>query len=824
MNLSWKKYAAAFTTAVCMLISVTETGMAVAADSNGFGWGSSTGGNGFIDDTERNPWVTESNDTQGGWGFQFEEEEDEVSLYVTETPDPTEEELKADHVSGQNGAMFYNIDKKSGGNGDFSFSNCIQDGFKASWSDLESLTIEKGRSFKKPMSDVYFDSLSVDYKVILDNFTGEKFDIGAKCQIGVRGDFLYIFDHFGEFVPDDDMEEFEPYKVNGKTYRIYRKQYDENINGAGVYIHENYYMVCERNIEDLISDPAIVSSVVIKELTERIGVSYNIPPLLSCGFYVDTYGGSGAMEVKYIQINAKSRIGYLGMNPWNTNIWGINDGDDEDTPCILYPDEEGYYSFNPGTRLPEGGNLNILLGGTDMACVNDFGNGDNNSLKVKCSIDYFPVEPSDRFSSYIGDVGEPFRKNTWFNNYQSFDGFSFGPLYPADEDYEESDISYDISVDVYNCSDEEVEFSLEVTMPFSGFGSPEEDQKPKEYTGNIICRKTVKPHEWTTLSNPCYAMPRALTGDIQIITTAEIEYYVDNYYVKEPENVSKVKGDINGDGILDSLDLVKYRKAFFTGGQRRKLPRRADIDGDGNVLMNDVVLLKRFLLGMDKEFIKVENPKTDKIESGEANGCYYESYIKDGAGEIVYDVKENGCFDCSICVSDDALFECGIKPQGGIKLNDISSLYHVYECSVASMDGYLFGIHGTFADSYDEFYIIEDSGHDDRFAGMTYSQMVNIEGYEYRFYVLTKTKYTPEGKVSYNEYWSVLDDYRQYRKCLFDLGGQINILKHIGKWEKYFGAKLADRTLSSIGVCVGGSKQYSPSFSVTRNELFIGRE
>ena len=823
MDLSWKKYAAVFTAAVCLLIPVTETEIAGAADGNGFAWGSSTDGNGFNADIGWGSWETGSNDMQGfGWILD-EEKEDEVSLYVTETPDPTEEELKADHISGQNGAMFYSIDKKSGENGDFSFSNSIQDGFKASWSDLESLTIEKGRSFKKPMSDVYFDGLSVDYKVILENFTGEQFDIGAKCQIGVRGDYLYIFDHFGEYVPDDDMDEFEPYEVNGKTYRIYRKQYIENIDGAGEFIHENYYMVCERNIEDLISDPAIVSSVIIKDLTNRIGVSYVIPPLLSCSFYVDTFGGSGDMDVKYIQVNAKSRPAYAGMYPWNTGIWGNNEGDDEEIPCLLYPDEDGCYNFNTGTRLPQGGDLNSFIGGTDMVCVNDFGNGDNNSLKVKCSIDNFPVEPSDRFFSYIGDVGQPFRRGTWFSN-SSYNGFSFGPLYPADEDYEESDISYDISVDVYNCSDEEVEFSLEVGMPVIGFGSSESDNIPKDYTRNIICRKNVKPHEWTTLSNPCYAMPRALTGNIQIFTTDEIEYYVDNYYVREPENVSRVKGDINGDGVLDSLDLAKYRKAFFTSGQKRMLPRRADIDEDGNVLMNDVVLLKRFLLGIDKEFVKVENSRTDKVESGEANGFYYDSYIKDGLGEIVYDVKENGCFDCSICASDDALFECGIKPEGGIKLDEISSLYHVYECGVASMDGYLFGIHGSFADSYDEFYIIEDSGHDDRFAGMTYRQVVNIEGYVYRLYVLTKTKITPEGKVSYNEYWSVLDDYRQYRKCLSDLGGQINILKHISKWEECFGVKLADRTLSSIGVCVGGSKQYSPSFRVTRNELFIGRE
>ena len=820
MELSWKKYAAAVTAAVCLLVPVTETGIAGAEDSAPGGWDSNEIFGTIYTPDYTDPWVTGQNGTLGGWGDPYTEEVDEVSLYVTETPDPTAEELKADHISGQNGAMFYNIDKKSGENGEFDFSSGLQDGFKASWSDLESLTIEKGKSFKKPVSASYFRGISVDYRVILENFTGEQFDIGAKCRIGTGGDSLYIVNHFGEFVPGEDMTELVPFELNGMNYQLYKKKSIEKIDGTGEYIHEDYYMVCVRDIKDLTSVPSIISSVMIKDLINAVSMSYSIPPLSSCGFYVDTHGGSGDMEVQYIQANCNIMSGNPGMYPWNTNVWGTTEND-EDARCVLYPDEDGYYYYNSGTHLAEDFNFVNIGSGTEITCVNDFGSGDNSSLNVKCSKDNFQVESAERFSALVGNVGEPFRKgSTWGDG-----GFSFGPLWPADEDYEESEISYDISVDVYNCSDEEAEFSLEIGMPWSGFDTSEEvSAKTEKYDKNIVCKKTVKPHEWATLSNPNYAMPRALTGDLIMYTTDEIEYYADNIYVKQTEEVSNVKGDINGDGVLDSLDLAKYRKSFFTGSQKRILPRRADIDGDGNVLMNDLVLLKRFLMGIDKEFAVVENTSADKRESGETNGFYYESFIKEGVGELVYDVKEDGCFDCSICVSDEAAFECGMKPEGGVKLDEVSSLYHVYEGNIASEDGYLFGIHGTFADSDDEFYIIEDSGHDSRFAGLGNATHANIEGYNYRFYVLNKTRETPEGKVRYKEYWSVLDDCHNYSKCCIDVGGQINILKHLGNYEKYFGVKFTDRTLSSIGVYVGGSRQYSPSFSVTRNELFIGRE
>ena len=816
MESSWKKYAAALTAAVCMLVPFADAAIAGAADGGGFGWGNAA--DGFNADTEWQPWGTPSNGSTLPWGDQYEMKEDEVSLCVTETPDPTEEELKADHISGQCGGMVYNIDKKSGENSEFTFSSGTQDGFRASWSGLEALSIEKGKSFKKPLNISFFNSLSVDYRAVFDNFTGDQLDIGARCQLGSRDEYLYIIDHFGSFEPDMTMEVLEPLECSGKVYQVYRKVRAEKDKTC-----TDHYMVYVRDIEEISSEPDLRSSVMLSEIAALWGRVLNVPPVLSCCFYMDTCGGSGAVDVRYIQINGRLLSGLAGMPAWNANVWGNYEGNIEDMPCMLYPDEEGYYYFNDGTRFDESG---FSIGnGTDITLAEDFGRNDKNSVKVECSNDYFLGEPSERYLAYIGDVGYPFKKGIWGDWSNSQQTFGFGPIYPADEDYAESDVSYDISVDVYNNSDEEAEFSLEISMPFSGFGiSDEENEKITKYEGNVVCKKTVKPHGWTTLSNPSYAMPRALTGNLIMYTDSEIEYYVDNIAVKEPEGVSRIRGDINGDGVVDAFDLVQYRKAFFTSDRIRLLPRRADIDGDENVLINDVVLLKRFLLGIDKELSVKEKSADDKREKAETDGRYCESFVRDGVGELTYDIGENGCFDCKISDADEACFECGAAPEGGIRLDGVKSLYHAYEGEIVSEDGYLFGLHGTFADSPDEFYIIEDSGHDDRFAGMTAAKILNIEGYCYRIYILNRIKETPEGKVRYKEFWSVMDDYRLSGKALTELRGQINILKHISSWENICGLKLGSRTLGSVGLYVGGSKQYSQSFRVSRNELFIGVE
>ena len=123
-----------------MLVPFADAAIAGAADGGGFGWGNAA--DGFNADTEWQPWGTPSNGSTLPWGDQYEMKEDEVSLCVTETPDPTEDELKADHISGQCGGMVYNIDKKSGENSEFTFSSGTQDGFRASWSGLEALSIE----------------------------------------------------------------------------------------------------------------------------------------------------------------------------------------------------------------------------------------------------------------------------------------------------------------------------------------------------------------------------------------------------------------------------------------------------------------------------------------------------------------------------------------------------------------------------------------------------------------------------------------------------------------------------------------------------------
>ena len=62
-------------------------------------------------------------------------------------------------------------------------------------------------------------------------------------------------------------------------------------------------------------------------------------------------------------------------------------------------------------------------------------------------------------------------------------------------------------------------------------------------------------------------------------------------------------GDLNGDGRLDSFDLILFRKELVDLEKQANHSSLADMDGDGKTQVNDLVLISNFVLG--KKAVKV---------------------------------------------------------------------------------------------------------------------------------------------------------------------------------------------------------------------------
>lgn len=82
-------------------------------------------------------------------------------------------------------------------------------------------------------------------------------------------------------------------------------------------------------------------------------------------------------------------------------------------------------------------------------------------------------------------------------------------------------------------------------------------------------------------------------GD-ELINTGELP-------LKKPD-MNKSKGDINSDNIVDIYDLILMRKMFSENVSKRTSDLSCDIDGNGNLAVNDLVLLSSYLLGKIDSF------------------------------------------------------------------------------------------------------------------------------------------------------------------------------------------------------------------------------
>jgi|GEM_PF-1968702 len=105
----------------------------------------------------------------------------------------------------------------------------------------------------------------------------------------------------------------------------------------------------------------------------------------------------------------------------------------------------------------------------------------------------------------------------------------------------------------------------------------------------------------TTETVPLYGPMPAYTT-----TTTTTEPLVQPVY--GPPQIFYQKGDINGDQVVDSLDMVVFRKYLLDEETPEWLRHTMDINQDGDFNVGDLVALQNYLLGRTPDFLYV-NPQ-----------------------------------------------------------------------------------------------------------------------------------------------------------------------------------------------------------------------
>ncbi len=158
---------------------------------------------------------------------------------------------------------------------------------------------------------------------------------------------------------------------------------------------------------------------------------------------------------------------------------------------------------------------------------------------------------------------------------------------------------------------------------------------------------TVPKGQWVQLQNSSFKIPEGASNVIIYVETADstTSFYVDEVIGAadgtgfagegKPTNLGpskKLKGDVDGDGVMDIFDLSLAKKGIVSGFVNKTAEKNADIDENGTVEVSDLVQMSKFLLGTIKEFTVVEKPGPEFQDLSAKFGSYSadSSWKKDG--------------------------------------------------------------------------------------------------------------------------------------------------------------------------------------------------
>ncbi|MBP5581911.1 MAG: glycoside hydrolase family 11 protein, partial [Ruminococcus sp.] len=145
-----------------------------------------------------------------------------------------------------------------------------------------------------------------------------------------------------------------------------------------------------------------------------------------------------------------------------------------------------------------------------------------------------------------------------------------------------------------------------------------------------VAEVTAPKGEWADLSNTSFTIPSGASSLVLYVEAPDslTDFYVDNAFggiknaspledvgdhttsvpgnettTVSTESKKGIRGDINEDGVIDAFDLAPLRRGILkvmSGGGTA--PANSDVNGDGDVNVADLLLLQKYILGMEKKF------------------------------------------------------------------------------------------------------------------------------------------------------------------------------------------------------------------------------
>ncbi|MBQ4465786.1 MAG: endo-1,4-beta-xylanase [Oscillospiraceae bacterium] len=173
----------------------------------------------------------------------------------------------------------------------------------------------------------------------------------------------------------------------------------------------------------------------------------------------------------------------------------------------------------------------------------------------------------------------------------------------------------------------------------------------EDASGEVVYDKidtaTVPKGKWVQLQNSSFKIPEGAKNVIIYVETADstTSFYVDEVIGAvdgtgfagegKPTNLGptkRVKGDLDGDGVMDVFDLALAKRGLVSGFVNSIAEKNADIDENGKAEVSDIVQMAKFLVGKIDKFEVVEKvgPEYEDMSAKFANYMATGSWKKEG--------------------------------------------------------------------------------------------------------------------------------------------------------------------------------------------------
>ncbi len=124
-----------------------------------------------------------------------------------------------------------------------------------------------------------------------------------------------------------------------------------------------------------------------------------------------------------------------------------------------------------------------------------------------------------------------------------------------------------------------------------------------------------KKGEWVQLANPSFTIPDGATNLVLYVNTyaddvaTTTDFFVDDFIIALENKITVnekseklIRGDLDKDGRISIFDLSLERNAIINSSSDDSYSPAADVDGDGMVAVNDLVLLSQYIHGKITKF------------------------------------------------------------------------------------------------------------------------------------------------------------------------------------------------------------------------------